>query len=94
MSKSSDAFFRAIFDFSMRNAVPILFWSSLILFVLTFLSMSVTSLFTNGNDQTDRETLAYVIFTALAQGLNNAVWPFTGAALVSVLQQRAEGGAK
>jgi hypothetical protein len=92
MSKSSDAFFGKVFDFSMRNAAPILFWSSLILFVLTFLAMSATSLFPNENDQTDRATLASLIFTALVQGLNNAVWPFTGAALVWVLQRRAMGG--
>jgi hypothetical protein len=94
MSKSSDAVFNGVFRSSMRNAVPILFWSSLILFVLTFLAMSVTSLFTNDNVQTSRETLAYFILNALAQSLNNAVWPFTGAALVWTLQRSAEGDAK
>jgi hypothetical protein len=98
MSKSSDAVFGkvfgSVFRASMRNASPILFWSALILFVLTFLAMSATSLFPDENDQTDRATFASLIFTALVQGLNNAVWPFTGAALVWVLQRRAEGGAK
>jgi hypothetical protein len=94
MSKSSDAVLDGVFRASMRNAAPILFWSALILFVLTFLAASAISLFPNENNQTDPAIHASNIFNALVQGLNNAVWPFTGAALVSTLQRRAEGGAK
>jgi hypothetical protein len=93
MSKSSDSVLGKVFEGSMRNAAPILFWSALILFVLTFLAVSAISLFPNENNQTDPAIHLSNIFNALVQGLNNAVWPFTGAALVWVLQRRAEGGA-
>jgi hypothetical protein len=98
MSKSSDAViskvFNGVFCALMRNSALILFLSSLILFVLTFLAMSAISLFPNDNNYASPASHALNIFNALVQGLNNAVWPFTGAALVWELQRRAEGGAK
>jgi hypothetical protein len=94
MSKSSDAVFGKVFEGAMRNAAPILFWSALILFVLTVFAMSAISLFPNDNNYASPASHALNIFNALVQGLNNAVWPFTGAALVWVLQRRAEEGAK
>ena len=94
MSKSSNALFSSFFAGSMRNAAPILFWSALILFVLTVASYSALSIVPSPTDQSDPTVRAHIIFNGLVQGLNNAVWPFTGAAIVWVLQKRAEGGAE
>lgn len=94
MSKSSDALTSGLFDRSMQNAAPILFWSAILLFLFTFVTYSGTSLIPSEIDQTDSETRVYLIFGGLVQGLNNAVWPFTGAAIVWALSQRTGGEAE
>ena len=94
MSQSSQAISNGFFSFAMRNAAQILFWSSLALWVLTIASYSAPAMLPGEFDGTSPGTRAHLIFDGIVQGLNNAAWPFTGAALVWVLKDRAEGGAK
>ena len=94
MSNSSQAAVTGLFSYSMRNAAPILFWSALIVFVLTIGAVVATYFFPAEIDQTDRATRMLLILNGFVQGVNNAVWPFIGAAIVSVLQKRNEGGAQ
>ncbi|MEP0190918.1 MAG: hypothetical protein ABJP70_09860 [Erythrobacter sp.] len=92
MSQSSNALFSNVFGgffrVSMRYAAPILFWAALAVFALTVAAYSSSSIIQSDNDQTDSATHAFIIFNGVVLGLNNAVWPFTGAALVSVLSKR------
>jgi hypothetical protein len=96
MSKSSDAVFGKVFgEFfhaSMRNAAPILFCCSLVLFVITIAS-NLEFIFRDENDFTDQRTRVSFLIGILTLALNNAVLPFAGAAIVWAVNMRAEGGA-
>ena len=93
MSKSSNAFFTGVVEVCMRNAAAILFWGALALFVLTIASYS-TILFRSETDQTDTPTKVNTVLNVFVIGLNNAVWPFVGAALVWTLQNRSKVAAE
>jgi hypothetical protein len=88
MSKSSNAVARGIFGFSMRNAASILFLVAVALFLLTVASYAMLALRPEG-DQTDTPTRVNSILNVLVYSLNNAVWPFTGSALIWTLQNRS-----
>lgn len=93
MSNTSTAFFAGVVEGSMRNAVPILFWVALALFALT-LASNGTFFFRPEIDQTETPTRVFTILEVLVIGLNNAAWPFTGAALVWTLQNRPKEAAE
>ena len=93
MSNSSRAAFGGFYVGAMRNAAPILFWLSLVLFAVTLASYA-SVFFPGENDSTDAMTRAYMVFGGTAHAVNNAVLPFAGAAIVWAVNQSATGGAK
>ncbi len=93
MSKSSNAFFTSVVEGAMRNVTAILFWGALTLFAVTIASYS-TILFRPESDQTDTPTRVHTILDVLVIALNNAAWPFVGAALVWTLQNRSKEAAQ
>ena len=83
----------SFFEYMMRNAAPVLFWTSVLVFIgglATFLLLErgLSSPYDDG-PLIDASALV----GALYQALSAAAWPFTGAGLVWTLQRRrAEGG--
>lgn len=77
------------FDFMMRHAAPVLFWTS----ILVFLGGIATALLLEqgfNSYQSDSVIDARAFVSAIYQALATASLPFLGAALVWTLQSRAE----
>ena len=88
MSQSSDAVMRGLFHSSMRHAAPILFWGAIALFVLTLIANYAAYMAPTTGDSVDSAFQSYMVLNAVVQGLNNAVWPFSGAAVLWAVQNR------
>lgn len=93
MSKSFVAFVSGIYNVAMRNAAPVLFCCSIVLFATTIASY-FEFIFRGEFDSTDDRTRVSFLFDILTLALNNAVLPFAGAAIVWAVNRRAEGGAE
>lgn len=81
------------FDYMMRHAAPVLFWTS----VLIFLGGLATSLLVErgitpyGSDSIiSAEALVRAIYVALS----NAALPFMGAAIIWTIQRKRDGGSE
>ena len=93
MSNSSRAAFGGFYVSAMRNAAPVLFWLSLVLFAVTLASYA-SAFFPGDNDSTSASTRAYMIFSSISHAVSNAVMPFAGAAIVWAVNESATGGAE
>jgi len=82
----------SFFEYMMRNAAPVLFWTAVLLFIG---SGAMTLLLDRGVNPygSDSVVNASSFVTAIVQGLGAAVWPFMGAGIIWTLQRkRGEGG--
>ena len=88
MSQTSEAFAKGTLAWSMRNAVPILFWSAILL-VLISAGMTVSEYWGRlENDSTSAATRRVLLFNGLRLALSEGVWPFVGAGIIWTLQSR------
>lgn len=84
-----------IVDKAMANSVPILFWTSVIMFfggaaMVLLPSMTDPSIYSS---QPGIGPGTFV--TSIVSGLNSATWPFLGAAIVwSILRNKAGGASE
>ena len=81
----------SLHELAMRRASEILFWVAVLLFLGGFatpllLGMSEINTYSPAPGVTPG-----TLVTAIFQGLNAAVWPFTGAGLIWVLKARQPG---
>ena len=80
-----------IFEYMMRNAAQVLFWTSILLF---FGGLAMFLLLDRAVSSYDSDPIIdpRSLVTAIVQGLSAAVWPFMGAGLIWTLQCKRDGG--
>ncbi|HYD23283.1 MAG TPA: hypothetical protein VEB68_00690 [Croceibacterium sp.] len=81
----------SFFEYMMRRAAPVLFWTAVLLFiggVATTLLLELNAVTSYGGDS---GISARSFMFAVYQALSGAVWPFLGAGLIWTLQQRWDG---
>jgi hypothetical protein len=81
----------SFFEYTMRRAAPILFWTAILLFIGT---IAVMLLLERGLNPYGSESIvnASALVSAIVQGLGAAVWPFMGAGIIWTLQRKREEG--
>ncbi len=82
MSKSSNALLRAIYGWPMRNAAPILFCTSLLLFVGTIATYSYAYWIPMLDGDPSTTVNIYFLLDGLIAAINNSALIFAGAAIV------------
>ena len=80
------------FEHMMRNAAPILFWISVVLFVGGLLSTFVL-MGGSGSYGSDPDIRTGLIINAVYQACSAALFPFIGAAIIWSIQRRGKDGA-
>ena len=80
----------SFFEYMMRNAAPVLFWTSIILFLG---AGAATLLLERGITPYGSDSIvsASSFVAAVVQGLSAAAWPFMGAGIIWTLQRKREG---
>src|SRR3546814_520869 len=85
--------YTTLFRSCMRNASAILFWSSIGLFIASILftfavSAGITTASAAEIYPSAAEGVIWALVSAVLSGLNNAIWPFFGAAILHQFERR------